>query len=48
MMIQVCEMEENRDPMVKAVGKNIRDVRLKKKLTQEQVADLAGIHAAMP
>ncbi len=44
MMIQVCEMEEDRDPMVKAVGRNIRDVRLKKKLTQEQVADLAGIH----
>ncbi len=30
--------------MSKIIGKNIKDIRLRKKLTQEGVADLAGIN----
>ncbi len=30
--------------MLKAIGKNIRNLRLKRKMTQEQVAEMAGIN----
>ena len=36
--------EEQRGNMVKAFAKNIRRIRLKKKMTQEQVAEMAGIN----
>ena len=36
--------EEQRGSMVKAFAKNIRRIRLKKKMTQEQVAEMAGIN----
>ncbi len=36
--------EDQRDWMLKAIGRNIRNLRLKKKMTQEQVAEMAGIN----
>ena len=34
-----------REQMIKAVSRNIRNIRLKKHLTQEQAAEMAGINA---
>ena len=41
--IAVEDDEAHRGIMIKSFGQNIRRIRLKKKLTQEQVSELAGI-----
>jgi len=43
-LISVEEDEEQRGNMVKVFAKNLRRIRLKKKMTQEQVAEIAGIN----
>lgn len=42
--MQNCGPDEQREAVTKLIGKNIRDVRLRKKITQERLADLAGIN----
>lgn len=39
-----CDSDENRGVMIKNFGSNIREIRRRQKLTQEQVAELAKIN----
>lgn len=41
---QMEDPEGHRKLILKVFGRNIRNLRLRKKLTQEQVAEIAGIH----
>lgn len=41
---QVEDTEEYRGQMIKAFGKNIRNIRLSKNLTQEQLAEMSSIN----
>ena len=43
-ILQDTEMFDNGKPMAKIIGNNIRTIRLKKRLTQEHVAEHSGIH----
>ena len=43
--LQFDDSDRCRKQMIKSVSRNIRNIRRKKNLTQEQVAEMAGINA---